>query len=857
MKKIKIILIYFIFITRAQAFIGLNVGATTQSVQPWWTRVEGSQTTHAGSTTPYKVSYDSLNNYYVCGSTNVNLDGNLVDNVNNNMFLIKYNSSGVKQWTKEFGGAAGGYGVCNGTVVDSSDNVYMSGWTNNPLDGNPKIGGQDLYIFKYNSSGTKIFSMQYGTAGVSITTYSLAIDHADNLYLTGGSAGNFDGNTVTGTYDLVIVKFNSSGVKQWSRQLGVASKNTFASSVAVDSANNAYVGGYTTGGLDGNTLTGTQDFFITKYSSSGTKVWTQQLGVASKATTGNAIVVDSSDYVAIAGSTNGGLDGNSLSGNQAIFLTQYNSSGTKQWTKELGGTVAGAVAAGVGLGVDSSKNLYVLGNNNGDIDGQTAIGSKDAFVTKYNSSGTKQWTKNFGVTSSALNPQGINVDSGSNPVFVGSTSAAYDGHTMLGSSDGIIVKLDSSGTKTWSQQFGGTYYSFANNTAITSDSLNNIFTVGYVNGSINGNTRLSANNDCYFTKYSNDGTLLWSKQIGVSGNGSTYGTTAITDSSNNLYVAGATGGALDGNTLTGAQDFFITKYDSSGTRLWTKLLGVASKSTYGQSLGIDSAGNVYLTGYTTGGLDGNTLTGSEDLFVSKYDSSGTKQWTKQLGVASKITVPISMAIDSNDTIIIAGTTAGGLDGNTLTGAQDFFVTRYNSSGTKLGTGQLGVASSTVNVFAVAVDASNNYYVNGSVNKGLDGNTLTGITDNFVTKYNSSGVKQWTKQMGSAGAYTPYFPSIGGLKVIGNALYIVSSTTGSLEASNAQIGWQDLLLIKLSISGTMMWSRHYGVKNQYLTGIGITKDSNSHVFVSGYSTTSVDGVARIGYTDEFVMKFGEN
>ena len=49
----------------------------------------------------------------------------------------------------------------------------------------------------------------------------------------------------------------------------------------------------------------------------------------------------------------------------------------------------------------------------------------------------------------------------------------------------------------------------------------------------------------------------------------------------------------------------------------------------------DSSGNLYVTGYTSGGLDGNTSAGSSDLFVVKYNSSGTKQWTKQLGTSGE------------------------------------------------------------------------------------------------------------------------------------------------------------------------------------------------------------------------------
>ena len=173
----------------------------------------------------------------------------------------------------------------------------------------------------------------------------------------------------------------------------------------------------------------------------------------------------------------------------------------------------------------------------------------------------------------------------------------------------------------------------------------------------------------------------------------------------------------------------------------TKQLGVAGQSTGGNSVATDANGNVYVAGYTYGGLDGNTMTGITDFFVTKYNSSGVKQFTRQLGVAGQATEGYSVATDASGNVYVAGSTSGGLDGNTLTGTTDFFVTKYNSSGVKQYTRQMGVTGEDTNGYSVATDASGNVYVAGYTYGGLDGNTLTGTTDFFVTKYDSSGVKQ--------------------------------------------------------------------------------------------------------------------
>jgi hypothetical protein len=90
-------------------------------------------------------------------------------------------------------------------------------------------------------------------------------------------------------------------------------------------------------------------------------------------------------------------------------------------------------------------------------------------------------------------------------------------------------------------------------------------------------------------------------------------------------VAGETRGGLDGNTLTGNRDFFVTKYDNSGVKQYTKQLGVATKTIQGNGVATDASGNVFVAGDAYGGLDGNTLTGTQDFFVTKYNSSGVKQ----------------------------------------------------------------------------------------------------------------------------------------------------------------------------------------------------------------------------------------
>jgi hypothetical protein len=124
------------------------------------------------------------------------------------------------------------------------------------------------------------------------------------------------------------------------------------------------------------------------------------------------------------------------------------------------------------------------------------------------------------------------------------------------------------------------------------------------------------------TSTDNTTTSPWTKQLGTSSDDS--GNDVTTDSSGNIYVTGSTGGGLDGNTSSGNHDIVLVKYNSTGTKQWTKQLGTSGGD---QGLGVttDSSGNIYVTGLTDGRLDGNTISGASDIFLVKYNSTGTKQ----------------------------------------------------------------------------------------------------------------------------------------------------------------------------------------------------------------------------------------
>ncbi len=339
---------------------------------------------------------------------------------------------------KQLGTSSGDY--AQGVATDSSGNVYVTGYTGGGLDGNSSAGNYDLFVVKYNSSGTKQWTKQLGTSSDD-QARGVTTDSSGNVYVAGYTNGGLDGNSSAGSSDLFVVKYNSSGTNQWTQQLGTSDQD-LATGVATDSSGNVYVAGYTGGGLDGNSNAGSRELFVVKYNSSGTKQWTQQLG-SSSSDQADGVATDSSGNVYVAGRTQGGLDGNSSAGIVDLFVVKYNSSGTKLWTQQLG---TSSPDSAHGVATDSSGNVYVTGETDGGLDGNSNAGPHDLFVVKYNSSGTKQWTQQFGTSSPDI-AHGVATDSSGNVYVAGTTAGVLDGNSSAGGYDLLVVKYETDGNR--------------------------------------------------------------------------------------------------------------------------------------------------------------------------------------------------------------------------------------------------------------------------------------------------------------------------------------------------------------------------------------------------------------------------
>ncbi len=387
----------------------------------------------------------------------------------------------------------------------------------------------------------------------------------------------------------------SAQTLEWLQQLGTSSSDR-SNGVSADGLGNVYISGWTTGSLGGPNA-GSTDAFVSKYNASGTLLWTEQLGT-SEWDFSYGVSADGLGNVYISGETTGILGGPNAGGWDA-FASKYDASGTLLWTEQLG---TSSNDSSGGVSADGLGNVYISGNTYGSLGGSNA-GRADAFVSKYDASGTLLWTEQG--TSSTDRSTGVSADGLGNVYISGYTQGSLEGPNA-GDWDAFVSKYDDAGTLLWTEQLGTS--SEDQSWDVSADGLGNVYITGHTEGSLGGPN--AGNIDAFVSKYDASGTLLWSEQLGTSSRDFSYGVSA--DGLGNVYISGTTGNFPGG---AGADDAFVSKYDASGTLLWTEQLGTNSDDiSWGVSA--DGLGNVYFSGWTKGSLGGPSA-GGRDAFVGK------------------------------------------------------------------------------------------------------------------------------------------------------------------------------------------------------------------------------------------------
>jgi hypothetical protein len=381
-----------------------------------------------------------------------------------------------------------------------------------------------------------------------------------------------------------------------------------------------------------------------------------------------AVAVDHSGNAIAAGATQGSISGGNA-GRYDMFVAKYNPAGTRLWVRQRGSDQR---EFAYGVGADPSGNIYVTGYTGGDLDGNTHSGANtyfDVFVMKFDASGNWGWTRQFGFTS---NDEGraVAADRFGNIYVTGYVRGALDGLPRPGTADVFIRKYDAAGNKIWSALFGTA--DVDESFGITCDTNGNIFVTGWCSGSIDGTTPYLGNGDNFLAKYNSNGQQVWIKQWGTANKDTGYGVAA--DAAGNVYVSGYSTGPIYGTPAQGNRDYFLAKYDAAGNFIWGKHEGTGG---HDQAWGAatDAAGNIYVTGETGGSLNGSAYQGLLDVFLAKYNPAGNRLWTTQYGTADD-DLARGVAIGADGTVYLAGYTGGSLDGQANPGPNEPFVTKF-------------------------------------------------------------------------------------------------------------------------------------------------------------------------------------
>ncbi len=370
-------------------------------------------------------------------------------------FVAKLNSTGTSLiYGTYLGPAEFGLGI----AVDSGGNAYVTGYTGSP--GFPTTpgafdtsynGNEDAFVAKLSADGS---TLMYGTylGGTHLDHgEAIAVDATGNAYVTGESKSiNFP--TTAGAFDLTpnggalsdgfVSKLSADGTSLvYSTYLG-GSHEDFGSSIALDSAGNAYMTGYTqstdfptTPGSFDPSDNGNPDGFVTKLNAAGTGlVYSTYMGgfafdvcdaIALDAA-GNAYVTgrtDSTDFPTLPTSYD-----NSIGGGADAFAAKLNAAGTSL----VYGTFLGGAGfdRGHGIAVDAAGNAYVTGSSS-SADYPTTLGAfdtsyntnTDAFMTKVNAAGTNLVYSTYLGGSNDDSGLGIAADAGGNAYVTGTTGS--------------------------------------------------------------------------------------------------------------------------------------------------------------------------------------------------------------------------------------------------------------------------------------------------------------------------------------------------------------------------------------------------------------------------------------------------
>jgi hypothetical protein len=351
--------------------------------------------------------------------------------------------------------------------------------------------------------------------------------------------------------------------------------------------------------------------------------------------------------------------------------------------------------------VGADGHVYVTGTT-------STTGSDDWATVKYNSAGGQEWLRTLdgGGSDAAV---AITTDQAGNVYVTGSSARGFYFMT---------AKYNAAGDRLWVQTFTTIGEGDAG-VDIAVDHEGNVYVTGY---------NVETSIDIITIKYSPGGVELWVRRYD-SGNGEDVPAAIACDASG-VYVTGRSGGS-----------FTTIKYDFNGVQQWVRNYNAGFGSDSPAALVLDAAGNLYVTGQSTGSGT------NADYATIKYDAAGTELWVRRYDGPTTVLSrdydrAVALAVDAAGNVFVTGNSS-----------DDFATVKYDAAGTEIWVRRYnGPGAGADWATAIAVDASGNAYVSGS----SYGNSTTQY-DFATLSYDPSGTVRWTERYnGPADAYdTPY------------------------------------------------------------------------------------------------------
>jgi hypothetical protein len=392
---------------------------------------------------------------------------------------------------------------------------------------------------------------------------------------------------------------------------------------------------------------------LIKLSNLDTTTPTSALSVSAAPTSGTttaaSTVVDSSGNVYVLGNATGNFGNQVNQGQQDAYLTKYDSAGNVLWTRMLG---SAGTANGIGLALNPTGGVVVTGSTTADLT-TTAVanGNTDTFVAKYDANGNQTWVKQL-QTLNQNQAAAVSVDASGN-VYIGGqvTGVIGSGQTKVGGSDAYVAKLDSKGNLVYEQQFGTTANDSVAATATAADG--SLYVASVQNG------------HAIVAKYANgDATQapVWQQDLGDLQNGGTIG--GLTVSGSQVYVSGTTqnanltagGAATITNASSGGSDAFVFALTDQGATAaadFVSYVGTGAQDK-GGAVTVGGDGTIYLTGSTTGTFAGQTrnIANVSNSFAASISASGAINWTKQYGGLDGVSSGAGIAVDTSGSSVL-------------------------------------------------------------------------------------------------------------------------------------------------------------------------------------------------------------